>query len=192
MFTLSFQLIWLFFKFSSAMYVVEEKSNCSEVENSSSTDPIETFKRLYPVNKWMETGFFTEDYINRINPYWLQFQPAGHFSHFALGVVYIIFLVVGLFGNLMVIFMFLRWVFWVMKMETLFHYSEHWRNVLHILSCKYSLVNRFKRFESVYGENLRSDEIFDRDNCDSTEGGNLLFWHLCSVSIDVTNCWNPF
>ncbi|KAK9879339.1 hypothetical protein WA026_004190 [Henosepilachna vigintioctopunctata] len=88
------------------MYVLEKKTDTKN--NISDINPIEIFKRLYPINKWKNAGYFVEDYIDKINPYWLQFEPASRFSHFTLGVIYAILMIVGLCGNFMVIFMFLR------------------------------------------------------------------------------------
>ncbi|XP_047485265.1 uncharacterized protein LOC125036587 isoform X2 [Penaeus chinensis] len=41
-----------------------------------------------------------------VNPHWLEFDPPSHLSHLVLGAIYIIILIVGCFGNGLVIYLF--------------------------------------------------------------------------------------
>ncbi|XP_065089230.1 opsin Rh4 isoform X2 [Ochlerotatus camptorhynchus] len=45
---------------------------------------------------------------DRINPFWLQFDPPSSTSHYFLGFIYFMMMIFGLFGNLLVILMFFR------------------------------------------------------------------------------------
>ncbi|XP_063698243.1 opsin, ultraviolet-sensitive [Culicoides brevitarsis] len=45
---------------------------------------------------------------NSINPFWLQFEPPSHTQHLTFAIIYMGMMVVGWFGNLLVIFMYIR------------------------------------------------------------------------------------
>ncbi|XP_052566718.1 opsin, ultraviolet-sensitive isoform X1 [Culex pipiens pallens] len=49
-----------------------------------------------------------DTFRDRINPFWLQFEPPSPVAHYALGFVYFLMMVWGLFGNVLVIFMFFK------------------------------------------------------------------------------------
>lgn len=66
------------------------------------------FKRLWPVNKWEQQGFFSNDYLNLINEHWLQFPPPSETLQKTLGGLYILFTTVGCWGNVIVLIMYLR------------------------------------------------------------------------------------
>lgn len=66
------------------------------------------FKRVWPVSRWTEHGYFSEDYLDLINDHWLQFAPPNETSQKILGVVYLLFATVGCWGNIIVLFMYLR------------------------------------------------------------------------------------
>lgn len=81
------------------------------ITNVSSFDEIvEVFKSRYPVKEWLSYGFFTEDFLYTINEHWLQFPPPRQSSHYILAALYGIVMTVGVSGNCLVIFMFLRYV----------------------------------------------------------------------------------
>lgn len=43
-----------------------------------------------------------------VNPHWLKFDPPSHLSHLVLAAIYIVILIVGCFGNGLVIYLFAR------------------------------------------------------------------------------------
>ncbi|XP_029725914.2 opsin, ultraviolet-sensitive isoform X2 [Aedes albopictus] len=47
-------------------------------------------------------------YRDRINPFWLQFDPPSPAAHYTLGFIYFMMMIFGLCGNLLVILMFFR------------------------------------------------------------------------------------
>ncbi|CAG9133095.1 unnamed protein product [Plutella xylostella] len=69
---------------------------------------LEGFKRLWPVQRWSQWGYFTEDYLEVVNVHWLRFPPPPPLQQEALGAVYILFSTVGCGGNAIVVFMYLR------------------------------------------------------------------------------------
>ncbi|XP_075216486.1 uncharacterized protein LOC142321889 [Lycorma delicatula] len=69
---------------------------------------IEIFKTRYPVQTWLSLGLFTEDYLYSINSHWLGFQPPLHSSHYILAALYCLVMTIGICGNCLVIFMYLR------------------------------------------------------------------------------------
>lgn len=83
------------------------------VNTSNHTDEIVVmpdFKTKYPINKWKENGFYTDDYIKLINIHWFQFEPPNATSHYVLGSLYAAIMVLGCFGNALVIFMYIKLV----------------------------------------------------------------------------------
>lgn len=66
------------------------------------------FRSRYPVEKWKSLGLFTEDYLKIVNKHWLQFDPPYPRSHYMLAALYALVMTVGLTGNSLVIFMFIR------------------------------------------------------------------------------------
>ncbi|KAL0882466.1 hypothetical protein ABMA27_000939 [Loxostege sticticalis] len=86
--------------------------NISEFTNSSGVDKhallVAKFKRLWPVGRWQEHGFFSEDYLELINEHWLQFDPPSEFLQKFLGGLYMLFTTVGCWGNITVLFMYFR------------------------------------------------------------------------------------
>ncbi|KAJ9583110.1 hypothetical protein L9F63_022553, partial [Diploptera punctata] len=78
------------------------------LENFTLSDMIENFKRMYPVALWESEGLFTEQFLLSINPHWLQFSPPPTVNHYILAALYCVILVVGIIGNALVIFMFVR------------------------------------------------------------------------------------
>lgn len=76
----------------------------------NSSDVYTVFRSRYPVEQWKSLGYFTEDYLKLINKHWLQFHPPHHRSHYILAVLYTVIMTVGVTGNCLVIFMFIRYV----------------------------------------------------------------------------------
>lgn len=75
---------------------------------SNGSDVYALFISRHPVDDWKALGYFTEDYLHVISKHWLQFPPASHSSHYVLAVLYALIMSVGVTGNFLVIFMFLR------------------------------------------------------------------------------------
>lgn len=66
------------------------------------------FRALYPTEHWKNCCLYNDDFLRTINPHWLQFDPPSQLSHYILATLYAVIMVIGLFGNYLVIFMFLR------------------------------------------------------------------------------------
>lgn len=81
------------------------------VSDDNKTIVLLKFIERYPIKKWKENGFFREDYLNEIDEHWLIFLPPDKRNHIILACLYIIIMIIGLFGNLLVIILFLRYVF---------------------------------------------------------------------------------
>nr|CAI5817364.1 unnamed protein product [Callosobruchus analis] len=69
---------------------------------------VERFKRTWAVEQWKQLGYFKEEQILDINIHWLKFDAPNDISFYALGTTYMLFIVVGFTGNLLVIFLFAR------------------------------------------------------------------------------------
>lgn len=80
----------------------------SNAIDSNASSIIERFISLYPIKIWKEHGFFDESYLNEINEHWLHFVPPDRKNHLALAGCYILIMIVGIFGNLFVIILFIR------------------------------------------------------------------------------------
>jgi len=68
------------------------------------------FKTKYPIDTWKEHGFYTDDYMKLINSHWFKFMPPNATSHYILGFLYSVIMVLGCFGNSLVIFMYIKLV----------------------------------------------------------------------------------
>lgn len=77
------------------------------------------FNTKYPIDTWKAHGFYTDDYMKLINSHWLKFMPPNATSHYILGVLYSVIMVLGCFGNSLVIFMYIKLV----KKQTLRFYN---------------------------------------------------------------------
>lgn len=69
---------------------------------------LQKFEKLWPVTKWREMGYFTDDYLNLINEHWLSFPPPNATMQKVLATIYIFFSTAGCWGNMIVLFMYLR------------------------------------------------------------------------------------
>ncbi|CAH2105440.1 unnamed protein product [Euphydryas editha] len=91
-------------------------TNANEFKNISNSNNtldekfelIQRFKKMWPVSTWKMSGYFTEDYLDLINKHWLQFPPPSEAAQKSLGAFYLLFATVGCWGNVMVIFMYLK------------------------------------------------------------------------------------
>lgn len=68
------------------------------------------FKQSHPVELWESLGFYDDAYLAKINSHWLQFAPADPIVHKILAFCYTIICLLGCGGNLLVIFMCIRYV----------------------------------------------------------------------------------
>jgi hypothetical protein len=68
------------------------------------------FKQKHPVSLWESIGFYDDNFLSLVNNHWLQFDPAYPIAHKVLAVLYAIIMIIGCGGNLLVIFMFVRYV----------------------------------------------------------------------------------
>lgn len=78
--------------------------------NRTDETPDINFKNTYPTDTWKDHGFYTDDYIKLINKHWFKFTPPNDMSHYILGFLYIIIMVIGCLGNFLVIFMYIKLV----------------------------------------------------------------------------------
>lgn len=69
---------------------------------------VEKFKEMWHIDDWINMGLFTENYINDINNHWLQFEPPSDSSFYALSILYTIIMIFGVFGNSLVIYLYLK------------------------------------------------------------------------------------
>lgn len=53
-------------------------------------------------------GTITESFLKKINPHWLYFPPQTATAHYILATIYFIMMVFGLFGNALVIYIYIR------------------------------------------------------------------------------------
>lgn len=74
------------------------------------TEVINRFIELYPIESWTRHGFFSEDFLTMMNLHWLTFPPPDKVNHYVLAGLYIVIMLMGLSGNALVIFMYLRYV----------------------------------------------------------------------------------
>lgn len=91
--------------------VPNEMENISGVNNSNSDKHallISEFMQLWPVQEWRKYGYFSDDYLDLINEHWLHFPPPSATLQKFLGGIYLIFSTVGCWGNVIVLFMYLR------------------------------------------------------------------------------------
>lgn len=80
------------------------------LKTPNKTDESIDFKTTHPVSKWENNGFYTDDYIKLINEHWFKFTPPNPLSHYILGFLYIVIMLVGCLGNLLVIIMYIKLV----------------------------------------------------------------------------------
>nr|QBP79231.1 melanopsin isoform B [Biston betularia] len=89
----------------------DDSKNSSSVNVNKTVEHVlllAEFKRSWPVWRWKKNGYFSEDYLDLINDHWLQFAPPSETSQKMLGVLYLLFATVGCWGNVIVLFMYMR------------------------------------------------------------------------------------
>ncbi|XP_050442474.1 opsin, ultraviolet-sensitive-like [Adelges cooleyi] len=84
------------------------ENTTSKPNVSDESITIEQFHRKYPVHLWKDHGFYTDDFFELINKNWLKHEPTSAFKHYIMGIMYTIIMVVGCFGNALVIIMYIR------------------------------------------------------------------------------------
>lgn len=89
---------------------ISVETTASENSESNLTLLIDNFKKNWPVKQWIRTGFFSEEYLTDINVHWLKYPSPEPIYFYLFGFMYLIILSVGAIGNLLVIFLFFRWV----------------------------------------------------------------------------------
>lgn len=83
-----------------------------ELERGNYNCPLlrDRFLKVWPVDEWKAKGFLKENdtLLERIPCHWLQFDPVKPSVHFGLALVYVIYFIVGIFGNGLVIYIIAR------------------------------------------------------------------------------------
>ncbi|XP_030766864.1 opsin, ultraviolet-sensitive-like isoform X2 [Sitophilus oryzae] len=93
---------------SDAGFNISISKSRNELGDNTTIDRIiEEFKSKWEVKEWTR-HFFTEDHLTDINIHWLKFDAPKKSSFIILAVLYIIVMVLGLFGNYLVVFLFMR------------------------------------------------------------------------------------
>lgn len=69
---------------------------------------IENFKENWPVQNWIDSGYFSEEYINDINIHWLKYPPPEPLNFYLIAIYYIFIMIFGLAGNTLVLYLFFR------------------------------------------------------------------------------------
>lgn len=89
---------------------VQKTPNVNTSNHTEEFVVMSDFKTKYPVDTWKEHGFYTDDYMKLINSHWFKFKPPNATSHYILGFLYTVIMVLGCFGNSLVIFMYIKLV----------------------------------------------------------------------------------
>lgn len=84
--------------------------NVNSTNHTLETVVMADFKTKYPISMWKEHGFYTDDYMKLINNHWFKFMPPTATSHYILGFLYTVIMVLGCSGNSLVIFMYIKLV----------------------------------------------------------------------------------
>lgn len=85
---------------------------------------VNKFKELWHVENWFDKGFFTVEYLDDINYHWLQFTPPNDGSFYALCILYAIIMSFGLFGNGLVVYLYLKCVYLIDQDEILTNFCS--------------------------------------------------------------------
>ncbi|XP_050500384.1 opsin, ultraviolet-sensitive-like [Diabrotica virgifera virgifera] len=104
--------LWYIFLFSSNISPIIGESNfnvsLSQDTKENITALIDRFKEVWAFDDWKNLGVFTEDYILDINFHWLKYDPPSNICFYASGVYYIFLMFIGVSGNFLVIFLFIK------------------------------------------------------------------------------------
>ncbi|GLV42135.1 Rhodopsin 7 [Carabus blaptoides fortunei] len=89
-------------------YVPEIKTNdfsntTIQQLNINSTELTDNTLALWQAHSW-----FTVSYLDLVNPHWFSFPPPPGAAHFFLASLYVLIMLAGVFGNSLVIFMFIK------------------------------------------------------------------------------------
>ncbi|XP_025192489.1 opsin-2-like isoform X2 [Melanaphis sacchari] len=87
---------------------VQKTPNINTLNHTNEIVVMSDFKSKYSINKWKEHRFYKDDYIKLINNHWFKFEPPNATSHYILGLLYTVIMVLGCFGNSLVIFMYIK------------------------------------------------------------------------------------
>uniref|UniRef100_A0A0A9W8I3 Opsin, ultraviolet-sensitive n=1 Tax=Lygus hesperus TaxID=30085 RepID=A0A0A9W8I3_LYGHE len=63
---------------------------------------------LYPILLWKQAGWYTEDYEELVNEYWMDFVPATTQAHYTFALIYLILTTISLAGNVLVFTMIIK------------------------------------------------------------------------------------
>lgn len=99
--------ILLFFTLTTSVNITTD-INVEMTALPNVTVLVENFRNNWPIQDWIETGYFSEEYINDINIHWLQYPAPKAVNYYILGTLYFIIMVIGVFGNILVIYLFFR------------------------------------------------------------------------------------
>lgn len=91
---------------SNQTSIVATLWNVTSTENL--TDLIQNFKHNWPIEEWIEHGFFSEEYIKDINVHWLKYPSPEPIHFYIFGAIYLFIAIVGIVGNILVIYLFIR------------------------------------------------------------------------------------
>lgn len=97
-----------FIKLASLSKLIRNVCDVPAVANTS--ELLALFRSRWPIAQWEQTGYFSEEFLHKINPYWMRFPPPDPQSHYALAIIYAVVMTIGVTGNSLVICMFIRYV----------------------------------------------------------------------------------
>ena len=83
-------------------------SDCDNCTTAGHSEILRLLYKRYPVNDWKRFGFFDDSFVTSIQPHWFSFEPPSANVHFLFAVIYTIFMVIGITGNLLVMALFSR------------------------------------------------------------------------------------
>ncbi|XP_039965047.1 opsin, ultraviolet-sensitive [Bactrocera tryoni] len=89
-------------------------------------------------------GDYDVSYIERINPFWLQFEPPSTRTYYIMAIIYIIISSIGCLGNSLVIFMFVRCKSLRTPANTLV-INLAVSDLLMLMKCPIAIFNNFKQ-----------------------------------------------
>ena len=86
-----------------------ETSECNFTDTiGNDSDLIETFKLRFSYNLWKNHVFFSDDYVYEINEHWMRFCPPSKAHFYVLAFLYILVMIAGTIGNLVVVILYFR------------------------------------------------------------------------------------
>ncbi|CAH1164272.1 unnamed protein product [Phyllotreta striolata] len=72
------------------------------------TETIAKFEASWPVGDWKRYGFFADGYADIIDEHWMKFPPPNTASYYSMGAIYVLIMVLGVAGNSLVVFLFVK------------------------------------------------------------------------------------